>query len=293
MSLALNLFPTPESEAQYDEAYEVGLSTWPRPFKAELVDTNYGKTHVITSGPESGPPVILLHPAGCGSIIWCRNVAALSQRHATFAIDTIGEVNRSRVVKPPQTRDDLLSWLEALLTALHVEKASIVGNSFGGYLGALAAIYLPARVDRLVLIAPASTIVGMPKWMLHFFPGYFTRSTRLKKWAVDWIWQGFPADAFIAEMRTIASTCGRPQHAPPKVLSDAALRSLHAPTLLLIGDHEVIYKPAKAIERATCLIPNLKAKILPNANHNAQYTAAEFVNAQVLTFLAEDNDLAA
>jgi pimeloyl-ACP methyl ester carboxylesterase len=55
---------------------------------------------------------------------------------------------------------------------------------------------------------------------------------------------------------------------------------------LLIGDHEVIYKPKDAIRRATRLVPNLKAEIIPNANHIAQYTNAEAVNAKILEFLA-------
>lgn len=287
------LFPTAEIEAQYEKAYEVGLSTWPRPFKAHFLDTKCGKTYVIECGPESARPIVLLHPAGIGSVIWCRNVTPLSRHHLTFAVDLIGEVNRSRVLNPPQTQDDLLSWLEELLNALHIERASIVGNSFGGYLGALAAVYLPTRVDHLVLIAPAATILGIPRLMLRFFPGYLTRSNRLKKWAMDWTWQGFPADSFIAQMRAIASMCSMPRHPPPKVLSDQALQSLHTPTLLLIGDHEVIYKPAKAIERAARLIPNIKSKIVPNANHNAQYTAADFINDQILTFLSEGQDLAA
>jgi pimeloyl-ACP methyl ester carboxylesterase len=53
----------------------------------------------------------------------------------------------------------------------------------------------------------------------------------------------------------------------------------------LIGDHEVIYKPEKAIARATRLMPNLRAEIVPNANHIVEYTAAEFVNKRILDFL--------
>jgi pimeloyl-ACP methyl ester carboxylesterase len=281
----LAIFPSSASAVEYNKAYEVGLTLWPKPYKEYSIDSRFGKTHILSGGLESGPPIVLLHPAGCGSVIWCRNVNAFSLVHPTLAVDTIGEVNRSRVTHPLQTRDDLLSWMEEMFDALHIGKAFIVGNSFGGYLGALAAAYLPDRVAKLVLISPASTLVSMPQWMWHFFPGYFTGSKRLKQWAYDWIWQGFPADDFIVTMRTIASTCGTPKHVPPKVLGDDELRMIHAPTLLLIGDHEVIYTPAKAIERASRLVPRFEALIVPNANHNAEYTAADWVNSRILTFL--------
>jgi pimeloyl-ACP methyl ester carboxylesterase len=57
--------------------------------------------------------------------------------------------------------------------------------------------------------------------------------------------------------------------------------------LLLIGDHEVLYKPERVIERATRLVPNLKAEIVPNANHVAEYTAPDAVNKKILEFLAD------
>ena len=65
------------------------------------------------------------------------------------------------------------------------------------------------------------------------------------------------------------------------------LRKIRAPVLLLIGDHEVIYRPEKAIQRATRLVSGLKAEIVPGANHSAQYTAPDFVNARILEFLAD------
>jgi hypothetical protein len=48
----------------------------------------------------------------------------------------------------------------------------------------------------------------------------------------------------------------------------------------------MIYKPEDVFRRATSLVPGLKTGSVPNANHNAEYTAPDFVNAAVLEFLA-------
>jgi pimeloyl-ACP methyl ester carboxylesterase len=80
---------------------------------------------------------------------------------------------------------------------------------------------------------------------------------------------------------------GSHNSAVPRVFSDAELRQIRAPVLLLIGDHEVIYKPERAIRRAIRLVAGLKAEIIPKANHNAQYTAPDAVNARILAFLAD------
>lgn len=71
----------------------------------------------------------------------------------------------------------------------------------------------------------------------------------------------------------------------PRILSDDELRRIHAPTLLLIGEREVIYNPAKAIERAHRLIPNVCAEIVPATGHALNIEQAEMVNSRVLKFL--------
>jgi pimeloyl-ACP methyl ester carboxylesterase len=56
--------------------------------------------------------------------------------------------------------------------------------------------------------------------------------------------------------------------------------------MLLIGDHEVIYDPARTLARARRVLTTAEALIVPGANHNAECTAPEFVNDQILRFLA-------
>jgi hypothetical protein len=70
------------------------------------------------------------------------------------------------------------------------------------------------------------------------------------------------------------------------VSSDNELHKIHTSLLWLIGDHEVIYKPVAAIRRATRLVIGLQAEVLLNANHIAEYTAADLVNEKILNFLA-------
>jgi pimeloyl-ACP methyl ester carboxylesterase len=167
----------------------------------------------------------------------------------------------------------------------------MVGNSSGGFLTLNTAFYLPERVKRIVLIGPAATFVQMWPWWLHFWLqtgiGYFTRSNHLRLKAYKWLWQSFPVEESIAKVRALSSIAGMPRHGPPSVFSDEELSSILTPVLLLIGDHEVIYKPERAIRRATRLVPNLKAETVPNANHIAEYTAADFVNAKILEFFRE------
>jgi pimeloyl-ACP methyl ester carboxylesterase len=293
MSAKISAFRSPEGEAQYNVAYEAVLKQWPVPFEELYIPTRFGDTHVVASGPKDAAPLLLLHPAGGGATIWVRNVGSLSQRYRTYAIDTIGEPNKSILTHPISLhqRQDFADWMVDVFDGLQIESADLVGNSFGGFLALNTVLFLPERVRKVVLISPAATFVPIPAWSRHFMPanliGPMIGSKRILLDAYDWIWQGFPKDECIAQLRALAAFYGRPRHWFPTVFNDEELRKIRTPVLLLIGDHEVIYKPEDAIRRATCLVSGLKAEIVPNANHIVEYTAPDFVNAKILEFLAD------
>jgi pimeloyl-ACP methyl ester carboxylesterase len=292
----VSTFRSPEGEAQYIKAYEAVLSQWPVPYEEIYVPTRFGDTHVIASGAKEAPPLALLHPAGGGAVIWVRNVGPLSQHYRVYAIDTISETNKSVLTHPirmRRQRQDFAGWMIDLLDGLQVEKTDLVGNSFGGFLAVNTILALPGRVRKAVLISPAATFVPIPAWAWHFMLanmiGPLIGSKKMLTDAYDWIWQDFPKDECMAQLRALCAIYGRPRHWSPNVFSDEELQKIQTPILLLIGDHEVIYKPEEAIHRATRRVAGLKAEVVPNANHIAEYTASDYVNAAILNFLEEQH----
>ncbi|HLO16119.1 MAG TPA: alpha/beta hydrolase [Anaerolineales bacterium] len=290
MTKKISVFRSPEIEAEYNVAYEAALQLWPVPYDEFYISTRFGDTHVIASGSKDAPPLVLLQPTGAGAAIWYRNAGPLSQQHRIYAIDTISEANKSILTLPIKSPQDFISWIIDLFRGLQIERVDIVGNSFGGFLTLSIALHLPERVKKAVLISPAATFMVMWPSFWHLFipahviaPRIGSKSMILRSYA--WIWQGFPIDDCIMRLRNITAINGLPRHGPPTVFADEELQKIQTPILLLIGDHEMVYKPDQVIRRATRLVPNLKAEIIPGANHNAQYTAADVVNKKVLDFL--------
>lgn len=286
------IFKSPESKAEYFAAYDAMLKQWPVPYDELYIPTQFGDTHVIASGSQDSPPLILFHSAGSGAVQWFRNVGPFSQRHRTYAVDVIGEVNKSITTRRLNERQEFVEWMKELFDRLHIERADLVGNSFGGMLAFTAALYLPERVKKVVLISPAATFVQMWAFYWHIaYPykiGYILSSKPIILSGFKWLWQDFPKDECFTKYTELSKISGFPsnQLAPP-VYSDEELRKIQTPMLLLIGDHEVIYKPEPVIRRATCLVPGLKAEIIPNANHNAQVTAPNLVNEKILEFFLD------
>ena len=71
----------------------------------------------------------------------------------------------------------------------------------------------------------------------------------------------------------------------PVLFSDDRVRAMRVPTLLLIGDHEVICDPAAALGRAHRLFPDVQGELVPRCSHDMCFTQRRIVDARVLDFL--------
>jgi 4,5:9,10-diseco-3-hydroxy-5,9,17-trioxoandrosta-1(10),2-diene-4-oate hydrolase len=113
-----------------------------------------GQVHFHDSG--TGTPVVLLHGGGPGASAWSnfgRNVPVFAERLRTIAIDQPGY---GRSVTGPVTGHYFTVAADAVLAvldALGIERAHLVGNSLGG--GTVRfALRHPERAGRLVLMGP-------------------------------------------------------------------------------------------------------------------------------------------
>ena len=111
--------------------------------------TVYGaKIHYAEAG--NGNPVILIHGLADDATVWDSVIPALSARFRVIALDQIG-FGRSDKPLLNYRVSTFVDFLDGFLTELKIERASLVGNSFGGWVAAAFALAHPARVDRLVL----------------------------------------------------------------------------------------------------------------------------------------------
>jgi 2-hydroxy-6-oxo-octa-2,4-dienoate hydrolase len=114
------------------------------------------RTNYLQAG--DGAPVVLVHGSGPGVTAyanWRLTVPRLASRLHVYAPDMVGFGFTER---PEGVRYGLDVWVDQLvgfLDALGLERASIVGNSFGGALALRLAARHPDRVDRLVLMGAA------------------------------------------------------------------------------------------------------------------------------------------
>ena len=98
----------------------------------------------------SGPTVILLHGLGGSSQAWQLNIGALAQHYHVIVPDQIGFGKSDKPLVNYRIRT-YVDFLDQFCKQLKIERASLVGNSMGGWIAALFTAAFPDRVDKLVL----------------------------------------------------------------------------------------------------------------------------------------------
>ncbi|MEO8035270.1 MAG: alpha/beta hydrolase [Acidobacteriota bacterium] len=102
----------------------------------------------------SGPAVILLHGLGGNKNLWKTTLADLSPSFHVFAIDQLGFGASDKPLINYRVAT-LVDFLEEFMTKAGIEKATLAGNSLGGWVAASFALAHPGRVDRIILIDTA------------------------------------------------------------------------------------------------------------------------------------------
>ena len=75
--------------------YDTILMRYPVAFESRMVGTTLGSTHVLLSGDEVAPPIVLIHGAGMNALAWLGQVAEFSARFRVAAVDLPGQSGRS------------------------------------------------------------------------------------------------------------------------------------------------------------------------------------------------------
>jgi pimeloyl-ACP methyl ester carboxylesterase len=110
------------------------------------------RIHYVEAG--SGPTVILLHGLGGSTEVWANNMAPLAAQFRVIALDQIGFGKSAKPLVNYRIRT-YVDFLDQFCKQLKIERASLVGNSMGGWIAAAFTAVFPDRVDKLVLVDAA------------------------------------------------------------------------------------------------------------------------------------------
>ncbi len=258
-----------------------------------------GLTHFELSGPEEGPPVVLVHGFSVPAYIWDSTVALLSG--AGFRVLRYDLFGRGTSDRPDVTYDaDLFDRQlgELLDSARWQRPVHVMGLSMGGFVTATFAGRHPERVRSLTLIDPAAgdaeplpwylrlPWLGPMMWQALLVPGM--ARGQLTDFRDPARWPEWP-DLYRPQMRFRGF--GRALWSSAMTLSRTDLDSVYAtvgqrsmPVMLLWGkdDHTVPIENADRVRRA---IPRAEYHPIDGAAHLPHMERSDTVGPLMLTFL--------
>jgi pimeloyl-ACP methyl ester carboxylesterase len=119
--------------------------------QSQFVRVGSQLVHVEQAG--EGEPVLLLHGFGASSYSWRKVIPRLSASHRVIAMDLngFGYTERPKDLAS-YTREGQAALILGVLDALGIDRAHIVGHSYGGGLSLFLASTHPERFRTLVLV---------------------------------------------------------------------------------------------------------------------------------------------
>ncbi|MBW1823706.1 MAG: alpha/beta hydrolase [Deltaproteobacteria bacterium] len=115
--------------------------------------------------------LIFLHGFGASTFTWHKVIKPLSKNYTLIAYDRTGFGYSSRPMpgewsgESPYSQESQVEQIVALMDALGVDKAVLVGNSAGGVTAALTTLKYPERIKALILVGAAIFKGGPPDWL--------------------------------------------------------------------------------------------------------------------------------
>lgn len=263
-----------ESQAGGDPAGEPG----------EL-DFAGGTIRYLSGG--SGPPLLFLHAAG-GAGAWLDAHAIWARDHHVIAPDHPG-FGRSDELEEVEGVDDLAYHYLEVLDRLGIERAAVVGASFGGWIAAELAVLAPERVSALALLSPVGLRIPEHPVADIFLmtPPRLVEALFAEPPPPDPAAEEFDVEAILDAYRDMAALArfawGAPFMSNPKL--ERRLHRVSAPTLVLWPEQDRIVPRAHA-ERYAERIPGARLETLPDCGHALYFERPEDVAGAVSRFLA-------
>ncbi len=251
--------------------YQDAVGRWPVPVTSLSVDTGYGLTHLLASGPPDAPALLLLPAGGATAVVWRPVAGGLSRCHRIIAVDPIGQPGLSTPGGSPlRTVADLAGWIDQLLDGLGLSRAVLVGHSYGAWMALRYALHAPHRVGRLILLDPTDCFAPLSlSYRLHALPLLARPSAGRMRRFLAWETRGRPLDPVWLSVAAAGQNLGRAKIVLPRVPARSELAGLRLPVLVMVAGQSRAHDPGLIARRAHDRLPEATTVTLPTASHHS------------------------
>ncbi len=250
------------------------------------------RLNVEVEGPADAPVLLFSNSLSSDLAMWDRQAAALASHFRVVRYDGRGQGGRSDTPPGPYTMEQLGRDALSVLDELQVARAQFCGLSMGGMVGLWLLTHAPARIGRAVLANTAAYMGPAALWdgriaLARRGGMEATVQPTVTRWFAPAVHAADPG--LIERMRTmirgtpLAGYVGCCEAIRDMDQRDT-MRSITAPTLVIVGSHDPATTPADG-HLIQAAIPGARLATLPTGHISAVEQPDAFTDA-VAAFLA-------
>lgn len=282
------IYNTPQGKQKIIALYDAQLSRIKTPYQDIYIDTTFGKTHLVETGNQDGPALLVFHGGNATTAYNLLACAFLLDDFHIYAVDTVGHPGKSAEVTLSAHNYDYGKWASEVISTLGFQRIRCFGGSFGAGVLAKTMCVAPEKVEKAVLCVP-SGIKNAPAFNLisMAFPMMLYWITHKEKWLIRAILpmavseDNIDSDTFETAKCSIDNAKIK-AGMPSDVVEDDMSKCL-APTLILAGEMDCMFPAKRVIPQAEKMIADCTTYLLQGRGHMHRLTETE--KQKIIQFL--------
>ena len=286
----MSIYRSPEGKAEIMTLYDSLLSHLGVEFEDLFLDTRFGETHVLTTGPRDAPPLVILQGGNVVNPVSLSWFVPLARRYRIYAPDTIGHPGKSAQTRISPTDESYGRWVVDLLDRLGLGQTPLLGPSYGAGIILRTAVHAPERVSKAVLIVPSGIASGSMRRMvleiaLPMLRYRISPSRERLRRAVCPMFTEEPEEDVLRVIGAVFRNVRLETRLPKHTTADE-LAGFEAPTMVLAAENDIFFPADKVLPRAREIILNFAAyECLEGAGHFPSGRGLARINESVRAFL--------
>ena len=241
--------------------YELYLAKLEVNLERVFVETSFGRTHVLVSGPKDGRPIFIFQGGNCINPMTLSWFLPLLQNYRVFAPDTIGHPGFSDENRISARDESFAYWISELMAHFDIDKSAFVGPSYGAGIILRLAAFMPEKIACSVLVSPAGIQLGsklemirkiLVPLMLFKLNGSSEQVNKIANIMSDHSMKEIDKEIIGNIFQYV-----KLEQEMPKLTEKKELTNYTAPTMVIAGRKDIFFPEERIQQAAFEIIPNL------------------------------------
>lgn len=285
------IFKSEEGKKVIKQHYENYINSLPFEVERMYIDTTFGKTHMLLTGPIKGKPLFIFQGGNCinpMTLSWFSQLISEGE-YRIYAPDTIGHPGYSDENRISAKDHSFAQWITELMNYFNIDKSAFIGPSYGAGIILRLAAFMPDKISCSILVSPAGLQLGPKLKMMKdvLLPLILFHATSSEK-HLNKIASALSDHSMNENNKRIIGDVfkySKLEQEMPKLTEKKELVDYKSPTLIIAGKKDIFFPESRLNKIAKEIISNLTAFKAYDMGHFPSEEYLKNINDDIKEFL--------